>query len=354
MNLNFKKLMLPAPVDGGFKMEGYWVWCGSVVKGEDNKYHMFASRWSKELPMHPGWLLGSEVVRAVSDTPIGPYVFQEVVLDRRGPQFWDGRATHNPMIIKHKDKYLLYYVGVTHPVSEVFTKERLELGCDLHMVTCANQRIGLAISDSVFGPWERFDEPILNTRPTCFDNFMVTNPTVVVKDDDSVDLMYKSRKFKSDLKEELLFGSMEFGMAKAEHYRGKYKAILTEPLFDCNKFDLEDPFIWQDEKGNYNMIAKDMNGKTCGEPRGGIFATSKDSLDWDLHKDILAYSRSVLWDDGEVRVMGNLERPFILFEAGVPTHMFFATSDGKNGLKDCVNTWNMVIPLKKQQNINNA
>lgn len=59
---------------------------------------MFASRWSKKLPMHPGWLFKSEIVRAVSDTPAGPYTFQEVVLPARGPQFWDGRTTHNPQI----------------------------------------------------------------------------------------------------------------------------------------------------------------------------------------------------------------------------------------------------------------
>jgi len=67
--------MLPAPVNGGFRMEGYWVWCGSAIKGEDGRYHLFASRWKKNQPMHPGWLFGSEIVRAVSDCPEGPYTF---------------------------------------------------------------------------------------------------------------------------------------------------------------------------------------------------------------------------------------------------------------------------------------
>lgn len=79
--------MLPAPVNGGFRMEGYWVWCGSVIKGEDGRYHLFASRWKKNQPMHPGWLFGSEIVRAVSDRPEGPYTFQEVVLTARGQQY---------------------------------------------------------------------------------------------------------------------------------------------------------------------------------------------------------------------------------------------------------------------------
>lgn len=89
--------MLPAPRGGGFRMEGYWVWCGSVVQGEDGKFHMFASRWPKTLPMHPGWMTASEIVRADSDTPEGPYRFCEVALPARGAEYWDGRCTHNPI-----------------------------------------------------------------------------------------------------------------------------------------------------------------------------------------------------------------------------------------------------------------
>ncbi|MGL4739177.1 MAG: glycoside hydrolase family protein, partial [Cellulosilyticaceae bacterium] len=207
--MNLKESMLPAPLDGGFKMEGYWVWCGSVVKGEDDKYHMFASRWSKELPMHPGWLFGSEIVRAVSDTPEGPYVFEEVVLDRRGPQYWDGRTTHNPMIMKHQDKYLLYYMGTTHPFREPQEGDQFGIGSHLHILACANQRIGLAIADSVYGPWERFDAPILSTRPDCFDNFFVNNPSPIVMPEGNVSMIYKSREYKKDLSQWYTFGDMQ-------------------------------------------------------------------------------------------------------------------------------------------------
>lgn len=98
-------------MDGGFRMEGYWVWCGSVVKGEDGKYHMFAARWPKWLPMHPGWLLKSEIVRAVADKVEGPYTYCETVLGARGAQYWDGRMTHNPSIMKVGNKWVLYYIG---------------------------------------------------------------------------------------------------------------------------------------------------------------------------------------------------------------------------------------------------
>ena len=45
----YQNVLLPAPVDGGYSDPDYWIWCGSVVQGEDGNYHMFASRWKKDL-----------------------------------------------------------------------------------------------------------------------------------------------------------------------------------------------------------------------------------------------------------------------------------------------------------------
>jgi lysophospholipase L1-like esterase len=41
---DFQARLMPAKYESGFRMDGFWVWCGSVVKGDDGKYHMFASR----------------------------------------------------------------------------------------------------------------------------------------------------------------------------------------------------------------------------------------------------------------------------------------------------------------------
>ena len=67
-----------APRTPAFECEGYWAWGSSVVKGDDGKYHMFVSRFPKSLPFHPGWMVASEIVHAVSEIPQGPYRFSEV------------------------------------------------------------------------------------------------------------------------------------------------------------------------------------------------------------------------------------------------------------------------------------
>ena len=345
-NESFIDRMLPAPRSGGFRMEGYWVWCGSVIKGEDGYFHMFASRWPKTLPMHPGWIVGSEVVRAASETPEGPYEFQEVVLPARNAEYWDGRMTHNPHITKHKDTYILFYTGSTHPFVDVKHGEKFGVEDPRCIVGRSNKRIGIAISKSIFGPWERFDKPILPTRPDKFDSFLTSNPAPCVNDDGSVLLVYKARAYTHQPYTGELHGKMTIGVAYAQHYSGSYKVLTDSTIFPVEKCHIEDPFIWKGQHG-YELIAKDMEGTVCGEKHSGIYSYSSDGLNWEVIDGLKAYSRSIKWDDGSEQVMGSLERPFVLFQEGEPTHMFFATADGSGGFQNASNTWNMVIPLKK-------
>jgi hypothetical protein len=183
-------------------MPDYWVWCGSVIQGEGRAFHMFASRWPKGLPMSPHWLFSSEVVRASSDTPEGPYHFEEVVLPRRDRRYFDGMNTHNPTIKKVGDTYLLYYFGATYdeaapdpgdPSTWIVDATREER----YWPTWNKKRTGLATSKSVFGPWTRRDDSILPPRPDHWDATAITNPAPCVMDDGSVYMIYKSRAAKA-------------------------------------------------------------------------------------------------------------------------------------------------------------
>ena len=137
-----------APRTPAFDSEGYWVWGSSVVKGEDGKYHIYVSRFPKSLPFHPGWMVASEIVHAVSDTPQGPYRFSDIALPPRGAQYWDGRSTHNPRILKHGSRYYLIYMGSTHPFADP-THDELTLDSPWCIVARANKRIGLAVADEI-------------------------------------------------------------------------------------------------------------------------------------------------------------------------------------------------------------
>jgi hypothetical protein len=47
----FIERLLPAPLTGGFRREDAWIWCGSAMRGEDGLYHLFASLWTKAVPL---------------------------------------------------------------------------------------------------------------------------------------------------------------------------------------------------------------------------------------------------------------------------------------------------------------
>ena len=331
----FANRIKKSPVTGGYREEDHWIWCGSVIRGEDSKFHMFASRWKKSVPFSPNWLTNSCVVRAVSDTAEGPYEFVEEVLPPRGEEFWDGCMTHNPTIHQHKGRYLLYYTGTTYSgeIPKDCAADEVQM-LEAHR----NQRIGLATAPSPQGPWTRANRPILEPRPGEWDALITTNPAPCIRKDGSVLLLYKSIRARGE--------AIRYGIAGADHYSGSYERLSHEPFNPLGDPDLsyEDAYVWQ-EDGCYHMIFNDMTGRICGEDHAGAHAVSEDGLNWSLMDPPKAYSRSIRWDDGSITKQGSFERPQLLIQDGKPTHLFAATADGPGGWMNASKTWNMVVPL---------
>ena len=132
-------------------------------------------------------------------------------------------------------------------------------------------------------------------------------------------------------------------IAVADSYEGPYKRITDEP-FNLG-VDAEDPTIWF-ENGKYHALMLDTGKKYSNKEI--FYCTSDDLLHWKVDINPIAISKNILWEDGKYRKMGSTERPQILVQKGVATHIFFATSNTENGIRS---TWNMVIPLKPEINI---
>lgn len=333
--------MRPASAGGGFAMKDHWVWCPSVIRTEDGAYAMFASRWPKAYPFHPGWLIASEVVLATSRTPEGPYEFRDVVLPARGAQYWDGKVTHNPRVVRWRDGYALFYTGMTHPLPDVTPGEPLDCSDYRVIASRASKRVGVAFAKSIYGPWTRLDAPILPTKPGTFYSFLTSNPAPCVTPDGGVTLVFKSRRYEGDV-----HGRMMLGVARAKDLRGPYSVLgRMEIVGPQGEGEVEDPFLWHNGEG-FELIAKDMTGSLCGEYHAGVHALSRDALDWRLAPEKKAWSRRVRWDDGRVDALGSVERPFLLMdESGVPSHLFAAVADGPGGFQEMSASWNACIPL---------
>ncbi len=325
-----------------FEMKGYWVWCSSVVKGDDQLYHMYASRWPDSLLFHPGWMVASEVVHAIAKNPEGPYTFSDMALPARGAQYWDGRSTHNPRILRYKNKWILYYMGSTHPFEEPNVRD-FSLVSKWCIVGRSNKRIGVAIADSPYGPWKRFDEPVLDTKPGTFYSFLTSNPSPVIEKDGSVLMIFKARSYTGNNS----YSGMCFGLAKAKSIYSKFRVLNNEKpvLGGEGQPEIEDPFFWKDKTG-FHMIFKDHVGKYTGEKGEGVLANSPDAIHWTINPVPKAYSKTLTFAGGTTLKMGQLERPFILFEKEKPVYIFFATMDGPGGFENASRSWNMVIPFK--------
>lgn len=328
---DFYSRLLPTKYENGFRLDGYWVWCGSVIKGDDGKYHMFASRWSNSTPFSPYWLTNSEIVHAVSEAPQGPYKFSDVALAPRGADFWDGQMTHNPAIRKHGDTYLLYYTGTTYkgarPSSENPVGETDPLKLEAHR----GERIGLATSKSPYGPWTRLDKPILDVVPNSWEQYLVSNAAPVVLKDGRVMLYYKGV-------ERLRVHAI--GLATADCPTCEYKRVSDQPL--NMGIGAEDPFIWQ-ENGQFKALMLDHE-KRYSPDKEIFYAVSDDGRRWRVPLNSIAVSKKVLFEGGATKRMNSTERPHVLLENGKPTHVFFATGETIGGKRY---TWNMAIPLKK-------
>jgi len=339
----FQSRLQPALTCGGFRMEEYWVWCGSVIRGNDKRYYMFASRWPKEYPFYQGYLAASEIVRASSDTPEGPFTFEEVVFSDRGESFWDGRMTHNPFILKYENEYLLFYIGATYP-GPTPTAEALhdmntgrDKGNGILPYWFKNIRIGMARSPSLFGPWERPKRPTLDINPDSWDSSVTTNPTVCLSPKNQIMLYYRSQG--------------KLGLCVATSPNHPFERVGHAPVVDPGEgLIVEDPFVFR-MGDHYEMVCKDLTGNITGEFHAAVHLISRDGKNWNLADPVKAWSRSITWDDGSITTQGSIERPFILFEHGKPAWLYAATADGpgaQNGRPGhyyAENTWSMVQPL---------
>ncbi len=334
----FIEKLNPAPLDGGFRREDDWVWCGSVIRDDAGSFHMFASMWTKAVPFNPNWLTNSRVVHAVSDTAAGPYVYKDDVLPPRGREWWDGMMSHNPTIHRSGGKYLLFYTGTAY--AGAMPTDETPVSPQMRLEARANQRIGLAVADSPNGPWTRPDRPCVDVRARHWDSILTTNPAPCVLADGRILMLYKSTGADD--------APIQYGVATAEGWDKPFERLgADEPIaFEKPGVSYEDAYIWHQD-GRFRMIFNDMTGTFTGEDHAGAHAQSEDGIRWRLSDPPKAYSRTVKWADGSVSTQGSFERPQLLLQDGVPSHLFAATADGPGGFSRASHTWNMVVPLAR-------
>lgn len=341
--------MVHAIPPGNIQKDSLWnIWGGSMVKGYDNKYHLYFSRWPRQSG-HESWISHSEIAYAVADKPEGPFRFVNVALPATGSVAWDGSMTHNPYMVLKDDKYYLYYIG---SMGEVLSADQKLIPYGDDWWTRRNkQRIGVAVSDKPEGPWTRFDTPVLtnNEDTTAFDAMCVNNPAVCVGRDGKMVMLYKA-VCKNGTRGG---GSVRFSVAFANSPTGpfiKTNKLIFQPADPDARMVAEDPYLWYDEKSDrYYAIVRDVVGQFTGEDSGGLaLMMSDDAMDWHATSCPKVLPAKLQWEDGTVydAKTDHVERPFLYRdENGVPRLLFGAFSINKDGIHR-EHSFNGRIPLK--------
>jgi len=310
---NFAKRL--KPLHRILELEGYFVWGTSPIVAPDGKIHVFFSRWDAKKGMG-GWINGSEIAHAVADRPEGPYRDIETILAPRGEGFFDGTTCHNPHIQLVDGKYCLFYMGNSNKKTDT-------------------KRIGLATATSLYGPWKRADQPLLEAgQPGSWDDHCTSNPAFLKHPNGQYWLYYKSwntNEYEHPVNPAIR-GNRKYGLAISKTLEGPYIKYAGNPIIDYSKFgnnrQLEDGNVFK-EGNRFYMLARDM-GRFDHEV--GIILESKDGIHWSEPKiGYFGYSHYMEQPPAPPKLTkyGRFERPQILMQNGKPTHLFAATQGGK-------------------------
>jgi hypothetical protein len=231
---------------------GYTIWGSSPIIGEDGKTHLFVARWPAELKVDSGWRSHSEIAHYVSDSPEGPFQFSDISLKGTGEDTWDKYGAHNPAIHKVGDKYILLYIANDNPLPPDHP---------------SNQKIGMAISNSLYGPWQKVNKSGLIFSPPDDSEYWnykasngVNNPAFLQHPDGRYFLYFKSQGGK-------------MGLAIASYIKGPYVQLHTPVT--SNQQAVEDgyAFIYENQ---ICVLTTDNHGVI--EKGGGILWMSDDGI----------------------------------------------------------------------------
>lgn len=325
--LNLSKQMLPIGPDQMMIDPDYFNWGSSIIKGEDEKYHLFYSRWPKKYNF-TAWLTHSEIAHAVADHPAGPYTFVEISLQSNENNGWDDITAHNPKIKRFDGKYYLYYIATSSGDKAISKEELIETAKvgyshENWPILRNNQRTGVAVSSSINGPWKRSENPII--EPSGPITTLTVNPAICEGRNGEYLMIIKG-----DKPNETRFIRNQ-ALAKSPFPSGPF-TILTKPVID--NLDTEDVSMWFDELSDRFYAIFHTHGFI------GLM-TSIDGYSWTKAKNYKVNNKRLKMKSSTELIPDRMERPFVFIEDGHPTVISFAIKKGNDA-------FSVFVPLTQE------
>eukprot|EP00039_Didymoeca_costata_P015408 m.261565 g.261565 ORF g.261565 m.261565 type:complete len:398 (+) comp16218_c0_seq1:46-1239(+) len=294
-------------------------WGGSVIKGHDGKFHMYAAEMVNNCGLGD-WLSNSQVAHAVSDTPLGPFTRSDTAV-----HVW----SHNPEVALTTTKenneplYLLFGMGDGNPVGNVSNcdstitqkQHRHSSPPQMKDPIRGNQTAVVHTSSSPYGPWTPVEITLVDLPP--LGNWA---PSVVVLPNGTVRLMLLNGPENNIVQ-----------VMQADDWRGPY--VLLSPqgkaATSCSvhrfKWCAEGEFLYQDARKNWHALFHLFDYPDAKTPMWcGGHSFSRDGIIWSNVSQ--AYNNNIsISDQGNHSFLWAMrrERPKLLFDDnGVATHLY--------------------------------
>lgn len=192
----------PRDITNGIEDPEWSYWCADPVKADDGRYHLYTARWPENDPNGHFGYFHSIIVHAVSDHPLGPYIYRDMI----------GQG-HNPELYQKKNgDYMVY-------------------STDGHFYT----------AKSLDGPWKGGTYDFDKRGRYAFKNYV--NFSFAPRADGS---------FIAVSRRGYIWASQDGGEAWSE--------VSAESVYPKYPGIFEDPVLWKDEV-QYHIIVNDWKGR---------------------------------------------------------------------------------------------
>jgi hypothetical protein len=282
-------------------------WGGSVVRGDNGTYHMFAAEMTNNTGILV-WMSNSQVRHAVSRTgPYGPYEPQDITSGLWGHEPTAARAPTGEYVL-----FWTAHFGDRVPCSGIpcgdgdngnSVMDPKKHCLNIHdCVYDTNLNSYMSYAKEPAGPWS---EPALVPKGTFGSGD--TNLAPIIRKDGS------------------LFGLGRPGWVwRATNWRN-LSTYAVEKI-DATVLG-EDPFVYRDPYNASVLHALSHAGHY--DSSGGHVWSTDGGKSWQCHNDIRAYSSLIIYTDGTHQSLSRRERPHLVFDDhGVPVALTNGVTEG--------------------------
>lgn len=270
-------------------------WDGTVLKGADGRYRMFASRWNQARGHDEWWQ--SKAVLGVSDGLYGPY--------RDNGLMWPGDEAgkgHNVLALQLPDGRYATVVSETRN-GDVFLADRIDGPW---------RRIGsIAVDQSTYRSYAKPDDSKARQAPEPLP-WHASNVGLIARPDGAFQIVQRSGQMLISRR----------GLLGPYKVMGDsiYRGLPGLPQDNLNR--LEDPVLWF-SGGWYHLLVNHWEKRRAYHliSRDGISGWRVQGLAYEPSADFIRYT------DGTVNHWNKLERPGVVMEDGHVVALSMAVID---------------------------